>query len=344
MAYADKQIDLANSRDDRRALGGSFALRYPTVRSSHVRFFGRWRFALLGGGFALLMAAWIAATAPFAAPDEASHYLRALTIADGQLLGMKVLYGPDPALTPTQQEFINHDTRAVRVPARLSPPDVNCMNANGITAFPVGKPDLAGSCLEATPSGNFPPLGYLLPAVALGASHDATAGLWLGRVASALQSLAFLLLALALLWDGSGWSTLGLLAAVSPMVLFASSVLNPSGIEITSSLAFAAAALRITRLPSETSRWVWIAFAVSGAVTILSGPIGVAFGLAVLALFGALLGRRGLRELHGRTGRWLRLSALTLLGAGILALVYSRIAGFSSSFGFSPFGHSLALR
>ena len=158
MAYADKQIDLANRRDDRRALGNSFALRYPTVRSCHARFFGRWRFALLGGGFALLMAAWIAATAPFAAPDEASHYLRALTIADGQLLGMKVLYGPDPALTPTQQEFINHDTRAVRVPARLSPPDVNCMNANGLTAFPVGKQDLTGSCLEATPSGNFPPL------------------------------------------------------------------------------------------------------------------------------------------------------------------------------------------
>ena len=135
----------------------------------------RWRVVLLMLGVALLLAAWVASTRPFDAPDEASHYQRALTITHGQILGPKVDY-PNVPMTPAQQAFIDHDTRAVLMPARLSPPDVVCMD---------GKPDIRGSCLEADPDGNFPPLPYLLPAAALAVSHDATTGLWLTRLASA---------------------------------------------------------------------------------------------------------------------------------------------------------------
>jgi hypothetical protein len=38
------------------------------------------------------------------------------------------------------------------------------------------------------------------------------------RAASALPSLAFLVLAATLLWSGMGWSLVGLLAATTPMV------------------------------------------------------------------------------------------------------------------------------
>ncbi len=93
-----------------------------------------------------------------------------------------------------------------------------------------GKPDLRGSCLEADPNGNFPPLPYLLPAAALSVSHDATTRplaqpcgdrrcrrsascSWRSRCCG----------------TGSGWSLLGLLAATTPMVLFISSVMNSSG-------------------------------------------------------------------------------------------------------------------
>jgi hypothetical protein len=148
--------------------------------------------------------------AAVAGPDEASHYLRALTLTHGTILGPKVDYDHDPALTPTQQTFINHGTRAVEVSARFSPEDVGCIN---------GKPELTRSCLEAVPNGNFPPLAYVLPAIALSASRSVTSGLWFTRAASALQSVAFLLLAVAPLWDRSGWSLLGLLAATTPMVL-----------------------------------------------------------------------------------------------------------------------------
>src|SRR5260370_26696380 len=117
---------------------------------------------------------------------------------------------------------------------------------------------------------------------------------------SMLQSCCFLLLAIALLWDGTGWSLLGLLVAITPMVLFSSSVMNSSGIEIASCLAFAAAGVRIARAAAHVPAWVWVTFAASGVVAILAGPLGVVFGLADLAVFIALLGARGFRTIRER--------------------------------------------
>ena len=287
---------------------------------------------MLALGLILLVGAWIAATTPFGAPDEGSHYVRALGISNGTILGPKVPY-PGPQLTPTQEAFINHDTRAVNVPRRLSPGDMTCIGGR--------LPTFNGSCREAVANGNFPPLGYLLPALALRASHDASTGLWLTRAASALQSLAFLMLAVAVLWNGAGCSLIGLLVAVSPLVLFVSSVMNPSGIEITASLACGAAALRIARAPARAPHWVWITFALAGAVAILAGPIGLVFTIADAALFAVMLGYPGLRELSAAHRPLLRSCTLILLAAAVLAMIYSRLAGFSVTFGVSPVRRSL---
>jgi Predicted membrane protein (DUF2142) len=283
-------------------------------------------------GFALLVGAWIAATTPFGAPDEASHYLRALSITNGDVLGPKVVYTGYP-LTPTQEAWANEITRAVMVPARLTPPNVRCMN---------GKPNVRGSCVEAAQAGNYPPLPYLLPAAGLAVAHDTSTAIWVTRALSALPALAFLLLAFALLWSGTGWSLLGLLAATSPMVLWVSSIVNPSGMQITACLAFAAALIRIARAPAEAPSWTWLAFAASGIAGILAGPIGLEFVILELVLFAALLGRPGLRELRGMTKHWaVWASGLTLLAAGVVAVIYSRVADFHATFRISPLWHGL---
>jgi hypothetical protein len=300
-----------------------------TVRSRMAGSTRRPRVALLGLGYMLLVCAWIVATPPFGAPDEASHYDRAVGLNGGVILGRTVPYGPDPELTPTQRAFINHDTRAVWVPAGFMPSDVLCIGS---------KPDIRG-CDVATPNGNFPPLGYVLPAVAIRVSDNVTTAMWLTRAASALQSTGFLLLAAALLWAQSGWSLVGLLAAVTPMVLFASSIMNTSGVEIASSLAFTAAVLRISRAPAHASPWVWGAFALAGAVAILTGPIGLVFALGDLLLFAALLGPRELGALSRTRGPLV--CAAVLGAAAVISLTYSRVAGFSEKFGVSPVGQSL---
>jgi len=56
-------------------------------------------------GTALLLAAWVVGTQPFGAPDEASHYLRALTLSQGHLLGRKVPYPNVPA-SPAQLAYV----------------------------------------------------------------------------------------------------------------------------------------------------------------------------------------------------------------------------------------------
>ena len=294
---------------------------------------GRVRLAALLVGVVLLLVAWIAATAPFAAPDEADHYIHALNISQGQFLGPKVRYTGYP-LTPQEEAWTNRNNRAVLVPAPLTPPNINCIQ---------GHPDLAGSCFEDDDTGNYPPLSYLLPAAGIAVSHHTTTALWLARAANAVQSLAFLLLAIVLLWNGTGWSVLGLLAAVTPMVFFTSTVVNPSGLQITAGLAFTAAVLRITRDPPGAPRWTWVGLAVSGAAAILAGPIGLELAIMVLVLFAALLGRQGLEQLRAISGRWpVRIAALTLVTGAVLALVYSYVGGFGApTFRISPIGEGL---
>jgi hypothetical protein len=288
---------------------------------------------LLGLGFALLAFAWMMSNQPFASPDEAAHYLRALNIANGHLLGPKLPYPLRPPTTPQQRAFVQGNARGVMVPARLSPPNTVCVN---------GRPDIRGSCTELSYEGNFPPLPYLLPAVALDVSHDVSTASWLTRLAAALQSLAFLLLALALLWGGTASSIVGLAVAATPMVLFVSSILNPSGLEIASSIAFVASVLRITRDPVRVARWCWIALAASGAVAILAWPLGLAFAAGYLVLSALLLGRDGLRELYGKGGRELRVSATVLSIAAAVAVVYSRVSGLGEGrFSISPIGSGI---
>jgi hypothetical protein len=260
------------------------------------------------------------------------HYLRALGIANGQLLGRKAPY-INPALSPEQNRFLSYDTTLIWVPANLRPGNVPCYDA-------AEQPP----CWAATPNGNFPPLPYLLPALALKASPDVSTGLWLTRAASALPSLLLILLALAILWDGTAISVLGLLAAITPMVLFSSSIMNSSGLGITAALALGAAALRIARDRALTPAWVFTALAVAGSVAILSGPIGPVFAAAFLLLGAVLLGRDGVRELWRGRPRAVILTACTLAVAIILALVWRHFAGTARGlFGISPFFRNLRL-
>jgi hypothetical protein len=270
----------------------------------------------LATGYVLLLLAWVFATTPFAAPDEASHYLRALSITNGHLLGAKIPYREVP-LTPTQSAFVDQDTRAVQTPAALTPPDVRCAD---------GRVNTAG-CVEPTPTGDYPPPAYLLPAAALSVASSSDAALWLSRLGDAIPCAALIVLAAFLLAEGSGWSLLGLLGALTPMVLYVCSILNPSGLEVAASLAFTAGALRISRGP-RAPRWVWWGLIAAGIVAILAFQAGPAFvlldGLAAIALLEPGI---GLRERWRRDRRPLIYLASALVAAMVLWLVYSSVSG-----------------
>jgi hypothetical protein len=93
----------------------------------------------------------------------------------------------------------------------------------------------------------------------------------LGRIASALAAGALLLMALVLLQD----SLLGLVIAVTPMVLFCASLLNGSGLEIAAAIAFSAALVKRS----------WTAVAISGAILALSRSAGPLWVILIGLLF-----------------------------------------------------------
>jgi hypothetical protein len=299
------------------------------------------RLSLLAAGLVLLSTAWLFATPPFRAPDEAAHYLRALTIADGRLVGPRVgLDAPGRAALAgggwraQEERWIRHDRRSVVVPAALSPPGERCAD---------GRPDVGRkSCIEVTYTGDYYPIAYLIPAGALSLSHDVGSAQWLTRAASLLPALAFIVLALVLVGWRSGWAIFGLLAAVTPTVLFIGSVLNPSGLEIAADLSFVAALLRLRRDRAGFPAWAWVGLAASGAVTILAWQLGPLFAAVDLAAFIALSSRAELRPMLTTRRRGPLAAALTLALATTLFAVYGMTSGvLHSSASFTPLLPSL---
>ena len=249
-------------------------------------------------GFALLLLCWTFANPPFAAPDEWSHYLRAVGISSGQAIGepaaVSVPAGA-PAWLARRIAWTNEATRVVHVPAGLFAPfyQLQCTSVSQTTTAgclsrvqPITHPSD-----QLTPVGNYQPIGYALPAALMRLGDGPLQDDRLGRLGSVVLCLALLALAVALLFDGGALSLLGLALAVTPMVLFCAASLNPSGLEICSGVAFAAAMLRLARGPGGGR--LWAAAATAGVLLALSrspGPIWVllAAGAAI-----ALAGPRG---------------------------------------------------
>jgi hypothetical protein len=254
---------------------------------------GRVAPALLLAAWALLLAAWVMGNAPFAAPDEADHYIRTIGVSEGHLLGKA-----DPnsriGATPTQVAWTAQATRLVSLPRGLDPEPFTCE---------LGRGEPSAACLNAvhasrpavkavTTVGNYQPLPYLLPAVVVRAASSAPAALRLGRAAEALSALALFAIAVFALYDAVSplLSLLGLLA-VTPMALFCGATLSGSSTEIAGGVAFFACLLRICRAGPLHTRW-WILTAISGAALTLSRSASPAWLVLTLLIAAGWCGPR----------------------------------------------------
>jgi hypothetical protein len=218
---------------------------------------------LIALGWALLLVAWIGGNPPFAGADEQWHYARTFDVGVGA--PAKASLGGNAL----QIAWTNQATRAVTIPDGLAPSSVGCYIFDPRKPVTECPPLAAGRFV--TPVGTYEPLPYLLPALVMKTASSADAGLYLGRIASALAAAALLLMALALLRD----RPLGLIIAVTPMVLFTASLLNGSGLEIAAAIAFSAALVRKS----------WTAVAISGAILALSRSAGPVWVILIGLLF-----------------------------------------------------------
>jgi hypothetical protein len=255
---------------------------------------------MAGIAYSVLALSWAMTNPPFASPDEPAHYLRAVAVGGLSLRG-------------------NID---VDVPAGLwTTRDPACNKF---------LPDEPASCLEglattdreltvASAAGLYPPLAYVLPGALARLESNPQDANRAGRLALVAISSVLFILAAFLLWspEASYLSLIGLTVAMTPMVIFVSSMLTNSATETAAGLTFAATIVRLAR-PGRSESWVWVAAAVSGGLLTVVRTTGILWMTFDVALYCILVGWLGLRETF-RRDRWWVVGVAAVLAAAAAA-------------------------
>lgn len=235
--------------------------------------------------YLLLGIVWAASNPPGAAPDESDHLIKAL--AAGRLDIGEEYVGPPRGPGPIGRRNASI-SRIVEIPARLEPVGYECtafQPAKSASCQPGAPQRREGTVRAVTTVGAYPVFGYI--PLGLAANAAATPG---GAFLAA--RLASLVMAATLLFAGAWhltrwlgrWANLGLVIAVTPMSVFASSSVSTSGLEIMSATALACVAVVATRCPESLRDARTIALmGVAGSALVLSRQMGVV-ALAVLGL------------------------------------------------------------
>ncbi|MFL5348124.1 MAG: DUF2142 domain-containing protein [Hyalangium sp.] len=285
----------------------------------------------MAGSYGLWLVAWVMGTPLFSGADEWAHYLRAMGIREGRLVGDRL---PEdyafPDFTPVQQAFLRQTSRLIDIPAGMLPQGYSCNAYQSEQS--AGCTNQGGAVPEprrgATVTGAYPPAFYLLPALAMLPAHGPTSALLLARLANALTCALLLGLALRALAE-SRWPAPSLAAfavALTPMGLATMAALSPSGPEIAAGLTFAVGLYRLAARRGGGA-WTWAACIAGGVALSLARALGVAWVVLLLGCFVVLLGRVGLLQLARSERRRVLWAGGLLLGALILSRLWEASQG-----------------
>lgn len=275
--------------------------------------------------YLLLGLVWTFSNPPGASPDEEAHLLKAL--AAGRLQIGSEYNGPDlPGPVGKRNTSIARD---VEIPAALAPDGYTCTafkSEQTAACQPDHRLASSGTVVRTTYVGAYPPFAYVPLGLAARTATSPGGAFVAARLASLLVSLTFLL---AGVWHIVRWlgraSAVGVVLALTPMAMFASSSVSTSGLEIMSAVALGGVAVVASRHPESLSErsTIWL-MAVSGSTLVLSRQLGV----ATLALLTVLTLTRGggrvvwdeLRS--GRRAMWA--AAVAVAGSLVLVAAWER--------------------
>ena len=275
-----------------------------------------WTVTLLVG---LLGTLWALASPLMSLPDETAHSSRAVSVTRGQVVGT-----PD-TLTMAEDGLVGH-VNLVQLPAPYGQVRVlmACYAQRGVPADCAGSlPDTPGEVTVYTSVGTYPPLYYALvgwphhllpPEPALYAMRVLAA--WL---AAPLAGLAFAALRrlgthpLLLLGGALG---------MTPVVLFLSGGINPSGPEVVAALALWATTAVVATRPAGPSDRAGVAWAVAASALAWARPLGPLFVLGIVGVTVAAIGRRDVLAARWADPRQRRLLGVAaVLWAGAVAWI-----------------------
>ena len=296
------------------------------MRRLHVRstptagFLAVW--LLTFGLLVVIIEMWSLATPIDGAPDEGTQFIKAASVVRGEWLGPQPRGPGTSAFTmvrvpevfaelPVGGCFIFHPTRSAGCPG------VHVSSSRTVVA--------------STYVGHYPPLYYLLvggPSV-LGTKTS----LYLVRGMSVLVNAAMLALAMATAyrWSRSALMLPALAIAITPMVLFLSSVVNPSGLEITAAISmWTAGTVLVVDHPRTPPTGLVAILAASTSVLVLTRGVSPLWPLVCLCVLLPLAwGRVAIRSLLARRD----------VQIGSAAVAFAVIAALS----WTVFAHGLAV-
>lgn len=259
-------------------------------------------------GVILLQTAWILATPPFRGTDEFDHAYRAAAVARGE-------WRAGAVATNGRGQYVNVPDALVRAAhaqcaALRYTGDDNCVGQPG--------PE-PGLTRVGTGSGSYNPVYYWLVGSA-GRCCDGAQSLYVMRIVSALLCDLFLVIAALALrrWATTPWPWLGLVIAMTPVLLYSTSITAPNGIEMTAAIGLWCTLLGVgeSGRPGTDRSLLLLAIPcamVLGTVRLL-GPV---FTVAIVAV--CLLARWGSVGTVLRRHRAVIVAAVVLTGLAVAA-------------------------
>jgi hypothetical protein len=226
---------------------------------------------------------WALATPVFGGPDEPSHVVRAVSLDHGEFIGEEIA-----ARTVTNQ-------LRVRVPDVYRSPDRDALCFAFHREMPADCAHVEGSARDAnatTVHGRYPPPYYAVVGVASWLHHPGSGVVYLMRFLSVLIMAALIATTITALRRAAlpRVVAVGVLFAVTPMVLFLSSSVNPSGPEIAAAVAlWVCGVVLVSHAREGIDNRLVAAAGIAGSVLALSrqfGPLWIALIGITLAVFG----------------------------------------------------------
>jgi hypothetical protein len=257
---------------------------------------------------------WILANPVFASPDEPANVIRADALDHGQLTGQEPRGRVDKQFRP-----VRDSVRVVQAPEiyeRASGPPCFALQKGVASCF-----GLEGSSRDTdvlTYVARQPPAYYAVVGIVSLIRAPGAGTVYLMRILTALMTGAFVATAITALRRPAAPALIaaGLALAVTPMVLFMSSAVNPNGVEIAASIAFwVCGIVLVSTSQTGVDNRLTTAAGISGCALALSRQLGPLWlGLIALAIM-VLSNRAGLRNL-ARSG-WARLWSLLVVACVI---------------------------
>jgi hypothetical protein len=264
-----------------------------------------------------LSALWALANPVFASPDEPANVVRAEALAHGELTGRE----PRGRLDG-QFRRVRDSARIVRAPEvyrRVSGPP--CFADEKSIAACFGFQGSSRDTDVVTYAAEQPPAYHAVVGIASWVRGPGAGTVYVMRFLTALMTGAFLATAITALRRATAPLLLaaGLLLAVTPMVLFMSSAVNPNGVEIGAAIAlWVCGIVLVSDARTHVDNRLVTAVGIAGCALALSRQLGPLWlGLIALAIVG--VSSRGRLARLARSG-WARVW-LVAVGACVVGQV-----------------------